>query len=94
MSSLTPFLHQRPMQKAPPLQRDVQSRADEGAIRTQTGRSGPAAPPGHRHIHYSQHGDDRSVNFHSGSANTSAVPSTPPGVPIHNGRNGNGPNAA
>jgi hypothetical protein len=95
MSLVTRTAHgQQPMQKAPPLQRDVHSRADEHSIRSQTGGSQTGGTPYHRHIHHEKIGDHRTENFHTGSSNTSAVPRGRPGVPIMNGRNENGPDAA
>jgi hypothetical protein len=91
MSSISPFLHQKGMQKAPPLQRDVQSRADEGSINRMTGGSKTHGTPYHgRTIHHARIGDHREAGHHTGPQNSSAVPRTRPGVPIHNGRNGNG----
>jgi hypothetical protein len=58
-----------------------------------TGKSGPAAPPGHHHIHYHQHGDHRQANLHSGPENCSKPPPVQAGRPLGgpmNGRNGNG----
>jgi hypothetical protein len=93
---LRPYLHQKhqkPMQKAPPLERP-NPRASEAAIRSQTGGSGPSAPPGHHHIHYHRHGDHRQPGLHSGKANRSRPPEVtagsalPPGAFAGNGNGG------
>jgi hypothetical protein len=60
---------------------DVNARASDSDIRRMTGGSGPASAPGHHHVHHSVHGDHRQANFHTGSANTSAVPHVQPGGP-------------
>ena len=85
MSSISPFLHQKGMQKAPPLQKDSQSRADESSIRAMTGGSQTHGTPYHgRTFHHEKIGDHRQ-GIHTGSANSSAVPRTSPGHPIRNG---------
>ena len=85
MSSISPFLNQRPMQKAPPLQRDSQARASESDIASQTGSSRTSGTPYHgRTIHHEKIGDHR-TGMHTASANSSAVPRTMPGHPIRNG---------
>ena len=86
MSSISKYLHQRPMQKAPPLQRDAQSRADEGSIRSMTGGSKTPQIPGHAKIHHEKIGDHREPGHHTGSRNSSAVPRTAPGHPIGGGK--------
>jgi hypothetical protein len=50
-----------------------------------TGGSKTPHVPGHPRVHHERIGDHREAGHHSGSANTSAVPRTRPGVPIHNG---------
>jgi hypothetical protein len=82
------FAHPGPMPKAPPLARsDV--RASEGAIRSQTGKSGPVSVPHHHHHHYSAVGDHRQ-GMHTGSANASKAPRIDAGRAAVFGRNGNG----
>jgi hypothetical protein len=83
------FRHQQPMAKAPPMPRD-DVRSDEGSIRRMTGKSGPAAPPGHHHVHYHAHGDHRQPGLHSGTATASKAPHITAGRPAVFGRNGNG----
>jgi hypothetical protein len=87
MSSIGKFLHQRPMTKAPPLARK-NARADDGDVRSMTGPSGPAAPPGHRHIVYHKHGDHRQEGLHSGSKTSSKPPPVNAGRPLHGPMNG------
>jgi hypothetical protein len=84
---------QRPMEKAPPLQRDVNARASEHDIHKMTGGSQTGGTPYHRHVHHEKIGDHRQ-DMHTGHMNSSEVPRGRPGVPIMNGRNGNGPDAA
>jgi hypothetical protein len=86
MSSISPFLNQKGMQKAPPLQRDSQARASESDIHRMTGGSQTHGTPYHgRTIHHEKIGDHREPGHHTGSRNSSAVPRTMPGHPIHNG---------
>jgi hypothetical protein len=86
MSLVTRTAHgQKPMQKAPPLQRDSQARADESSIRSMTGGSKTPQIPGHARIRHEKIGDHREAGHHSGSANSSAVPRTSPGHPTRNG---------
>jgi hypothetical protein len=80
---LRPYLHQQPMEKAPPLGRDSQTRADEGSINRMTGGSKTPQIPGHARIHHEKIGDHRQ-GVHTGPANRSTVPRTPPGHPIGN----------
>jgi hypothetical protein len=75
------YHHQRPMEKAAPLRGDPNARASDADVRRLTGHSGPANAPGHHHVKYTQHGDHRQAGFHTGSANTSAVPRIPAGGP-------------
>jgi hypothetical protein len=85
MSSISPFLHQKGMQKAPPLPRDSQARASESDIHRMTGGSQTHGTPYHgRTFHHEKVGDHRQ-GMHTGSQNSSAVPRTSPGHPIRNG---------
>jgi hypothetical protein len=87
-------LNQKPIGPAKPLARP-NARASENDIKSMTGKSGPAAPPGHHHIKYHAHGDHRQGdNFHSGSATSSAVPRVQAGKPITMRGNDDGPDAA
>jgi hypothetical protein len=87
------FRHQQPMQKAPPMPRD-DVRAGDHDIARMTGGSGPAAPPGHHHVHYHKHGDHRQPGLHSGTATASKAPHITFGKPApifgRNGGNDNG----
>jgi hypothetical protein len=85
---LQPFTHQSPIGPPKPFARP-NARASEEAIRSQTGKSGPANAPGHHHVHYHQHGDHRQAGLHSGSANSSAVPRIQPGQPRNINMRGN-----
>jgi hypothetical protein len=87
VSSISPFLNQKGMQKAPPLQRDSQGRASESDIHRMTGGSKTPQIPGHARIHHEKIGDHREPGHHTGSRNSSAVPRTMPGHPIRNGGN-------
>jgi hypothetical protein len=86
---LDKYTHQSPMTKAPPLARpDV--RASEGAIRSQTGGSGPIPGSHNRHVVHHKVGDHRQ-GMHTGSANASKAPHITAGRPAQVfSRSGNG----
>jgi hypothetical protein len=82
------------MPKAQPLARK-NPRASDSDIRSATGPSGPAAPPGHHHISYHKHGDHRQEGLHTGPENSSKPVEVEAGRPKlfstdNNGGNGNG----
>jgi hypothetical protein len=68
-------------------------RASDHDVAKMTGKSGPAAPPGHHHIKYSAVGDHRQPGLHSGSENSSVPPKVMAGRPqqmMMNRGDGNG----
>jgi hypothetical protein len=89
MGSTTKFLHQKPMPKAPPLERP-NPRANDSDVRSQTGRSGPVNVPHHHHHKYTQLGDHRQEGLHSGSQNSSVPPKVQAGRPQQMMMRGNG----
>jgi hypothetical protein len=94
---LRPYLHQKPMQKAPPL--PANSRADDRDVARMTGGSGPIGGPHNKNVVHSKIGDHRDHGpvRHTGSENSSVPPKVQSGRPqqiFMNRGNGNGPDAA
>jgi hypothetical protein len=92
MSSISPFLNQRGMTKAPPLERK-NARASDSDVRSQTGSSGPVHVPHHHHHKFEKIGDHRQEGLHSDSRTSSKPPVVTAGKPYGgpmNGGNGNG----
>jgi hypothetical protein len=85
---LQPYLHQRPMEKAPPTRPDV--RSSDGDIHRMTGKSQTNSPVRHT---YSRLGDHRQ-GMHTGAANASKSPHITAGRPAQvfsrNGGDNNG----
>jgi hypothetical protein len=87
VSSISKYLHQRPMARTGPPGGDSQARASEAAVNSLTGGSRVHGGPPHRHT---VEGDRRTTNFHSGAATRSTVDRTSPGRAIDNQGGNNG----
>jgi len=97
MGSTTKFLHQKPMQKAPPL--PANTRASDHDVRRMTGHSGPIHGSHTRHVHHTVEGDHRQDGLHSGHQNRSTPPKVQSGQrqnfpPMRNGGSDYGPDDA
>jgi hypothetical protein len=89
---LKPFLHQRPMQKAPPMRPNA--RASDHDVASVTGGSGPISGSHNARVHHERIGDHRGhgAMSHTGSENSSVPPKVQGGRPqqFPAGGNGNG----